>query len=142
MFPLIGLAIAFVCFSNSVTKIRHFHSIRDGDKAELLHCLEELISLEKSIPNPSVEVLILNGAAIVNILKPVNSKTFQDYANNVFLPYSVSTSTCLETGSCMGCLQARKFERRYSQQERERYQKTSGSIKHSSPELASISANQ
>ncbi len=62
-------------------------SIRDGDKAELLYGLEELISLEKSIPNPSVEVLILDGAVIVNMLKPVNSKTFQDYANNVFLPY-------------------------------------------------------
>ncbi len=62
-------------------------SIRDGDKAELLYCLEKLISLEKSIPNPSVEVLILDSAAIVNMLKPVNSKTFQDYANNVFLPY-------------------------------------------------------
>ncbi len=47
-----------------------------GNKAELLHCLEELILLEKSILNPSVEVLILDGAAIVNMLKPVNSKTF------------------------------------------------------------------
>ena len=34
-----------------------------------------------------MEVLILDGAAIVNMLKPVNSKTFQDYANKVFLPY-------------------------------------------------------
>ncbi len=49
----------------------------------------------------------------------MNTKTFQDYAR-------------FETGCCMGCLQARKFVRRYLQQERERYQKTSGSIKHSS----------
>ena len=62
-------------------------SIRDGNKSELLHCLEELVPVEESLPSPSIEVLILDGAAIVNMLKPVNSKTFQDYANNVFVPY-------------------------------------------------------
>lgn len=67
-------------------KIRHVR-IRDGDKSELLHCPEKLVPLGESLPNPSVEVLILDGAAIINMLKPVNSKTFQDYANNVFLPY-------------------------------------------------------
>lgn len=61
--------------------------VRDGNKSELLHCLEELVPLEESLPSPRVEVLILDGAAIVNMLKPVNSKTFQDYANKVFLPY-------------------------------------------------------
>ena len=34
-----------------------------------------------------MEVLILDGAAIVNMLKPVNSKIYQDYTNNVLLPY-------------------------------------------------------
>ena len=62
-------------------------SIRDGNKSELLHCLEELVPVEESLPSPRIEVLILDGAAIVNMLKPVNSKTFQDYANNVFVPY-------------------------------------------------------
>jgi len=33
-------------------------------------------------------VIILDGAALVNMLKPVNSKIFDDYAAKVFLPYT------------------------------------------------------
>ena len=36
---------------------------------------------------PSVKVLLLDGAAIVNMLKPRHSKTFQEYSETVFLPY-------------------------------------------------------
>ena len=35
-----------------------------------------------------VDVIILDGAAIINMLKPVEAKTFQDYAMLVFLPYT------------------------------------------------------
>ena len=36
---------------------------------------------------PAVEVIILEGAAIVNMLKPGTSRTFSEYAPKVFLPY-------------------------------------------------------
>ena len=79
----------FFCHENQVCPpvLSKNGIIRDGDKSELLHCLEELVPVEESLLSPTVEVLILDGAAIVNMLKPVNSKTFQDYANKVFLPY-------------------------------------------------------
>ena len=32
-------------------------------------------------------VLILDGAATINMLKPIGVKTFQDYATHVFLPF-------------------------------------------------------
>ena len=34
-----------------------------------------------------VECVILDGAAVVNFLKPIGVATFVDYANDVFKPY-------------------------------------------------------
>ena len=36
---------------------------------------------------PSIDVKILNGAAIVNMLPPIECKTFADYANKIYIPY-------------------------------------------------------
>ena len=36
---------------------------------------------------PVIDVVILDGAAIVNMLKPVGAQTFQEYSTLVFLPY-------------------------------------------------------
>ena len=39
--------------------------------------------------NPVVEVLLINGAALVNMLKPNGvCKTFSDYVDHVYLPLS------------------------------------------------------
>ena len=35
---------------------------------------------------PVTGVVILDGAAIVNMLRPIEAKTFDDYAQNIFLP--------------------------------------------------------
>jgi len=51
-----------------------------GKKSDLLDCL--ISSVERCS-----DVIILDGAALVNILKPVNCKIFDDYAAKVFLPY-------------------------------------------------------
>jgi len=64
--------------------------LRQGTKADLLNCLEnctdvEMPTLEST--HPDTEVAILDGAVIVNFLKPVSAKTFTDYAVKVFLPY-------------------------------------------------------
>ena len=62
--------------------------MRSGTKSDLVHCLENLIPpQENNLANPTGTVIILDGAAIVNMLKPGTAKTFQDYATLVFLPY-------------------------------------------------------
>jgi hypothetical protein len=63
--------------------------MRSGTKSDLVHCLEKLISPQEHIlTNPAVTVIIIDGAAIVNMLKPgVTTKTFQDYATQVFIPF-------------------------------------------------------
>ena len=59
--------------------------LRFGTKAVLTYCLETLCTSKGEAP--VIDVIILDGAAIINMLKPVGAKTFQDYAMLVFLPY-------------------------------------------------------
>ena len=56
-----------------------------GTKADLTDCLEKLCTSKGEAP--VIDVIILDGAAIINMLKPVGAKTFQGYAMLVFLPY-------------------------------------------------------
>ena len=55
-------------------------------KSNLAKCLEELSPSYHSEP-PLIEAVILDGAAIVNMLKPEHCKTFQQYGEEVFLSY-------------------------------------------------------
>ena len=40
-----------------------------------------------ALGSPTVDALNLDGAAIVNMLKPGTANSFSDYASEVFLPY-------------------------------------------------------
>ena len=56
--------------------------LRQGNKADLLSCLENCTESISSQPN--AEVANLDGAVAVNFLKPVAAKTFENYAVKVF----------------------------------------------------------
>jgi len=59
--------------------------IRLGTKADLLECLElEKFQVENA---PTVDVKLLDGTAVVQMINPGAVKTFQEYADTVFLPY-------------------------------------------------------
>ena len=60
--------------------------LRSGTISELLHCLESLVLVE-NMSAPATDVMILDVAAIVNMLRPGNAKTIKDFADNIFLPY-------------------------------------------------------
>ena len=59
--------------------------LRQGNKADLLSFLENCTESVSSQPN--AEFAILDGVVVVNFLKPVAAKTFEDYAVKVFLPH-------------------------------------------------------
>ena len=59
--------------------------LRLGKKSDLLQCLENESVTTSTIP--AVECVILDGAAIVQMLNPGKCKTFLDYACNAFVPY-------------------------------------------------------
>ena len=64
--------------------------LRTGTKFDLVGCLECLVLTQDLSPTPVVQVILLDGAAIVNTLRPGFAKTFSDYATQVFLPYITS----------------------------------------------------
>ena len=59
--------------------------MRSGVKADLLCCLEADLPEQNGVP--VVDATILDGAAVVQMLNPGTSKTFQEYGERVFTPY-------------------------------------------------------
>ena len=73
---------------------------------------EELISKDTAAytaadRSPEVDVKILDGASVVQMLFPRTSNTFQDYRNSVFLPYIFEQLQCSTVGYCSGRLSRR-----------------------------------
>ena len=77
----------FFCHENQPCPplLSHLGKLRQGTKADLLSCLENCIQSAPS--QPDTDVCILDGAVMVNFLKPLAAKTFDDYAMKVFIPY-------------------------------------------------------
>ena len=51
--------------------------LRLGAKFDILHCLESIIELDSTVSGPDTDVTILDGAVVVNFLKPLEVKTFR-----------------------------------------------------------------
>ena len=60
--------------------------LRSGTKSSLVDRLEALGPSAKNTC-PQIDALILDGAAIVNLLRPIGCKTFKAYAHDVFIKY-------------------------------------------------------
>lgn len=58
-----------------------------GSKSDLLVCLEG--HAEPQSEAPTVTAVVLDGAVIVQMLKPGTANTFEEYAQQVFIPYVV-----------------------------------------------------
>ena len=63
-----------------------FGQLRQGKKSDLMACLEP-VAQSTNQTRPNTDVAIMNGAVLVNILRPSSGKTFSDYASDVFVPY-------------------------------------------------------
>ena len=63
--------------------------LRSGTKSDQLNCLEDVTTTRESA-SVVVTCTILDGAAIVNMVRPGTAKTFQDHATDVFMPYIMS----------------------------------------------------
>ena len=60
-------------------------SLCTGTKNDLLTCLEEVSDANRE--TPVTTCIVLDGEAIVQMLKPAASKTFEEYAQQIFIPY-------------------------------------------------------
>ena len=59
--------------------------MRFGVKADLLRCLES--NLLENNSAPVAQAIIIDGEAVVQMLNPGTSRTFQEYGGKVFAPY-------------------------------------------------------
>ena len=55
-------------------------------KSELTECLQALTVPQSEMPK-DINVVIIDGAAVVNMVKPGNERTFSGYAEGSFIPY-------------------------------------------------------
>ncbi len=56
-----------------------------GTKSDMLECLEGLSEVQHRAPK--VTTIVIDGAVIVQMLKPGAAKTFEEYAHQVFIPH-------------------------------------------------------
>ncbi|KAG7159649.1 hypothetical protein Hamer_G025299 [Homarus americanus] len=59
--------------------------LRTSSKSDLLQCFEKLC--EARIGEPDVSAVVIDGAAVVQMLKSGTTKTFKEYSKAVFYPY-------------------------------------------------------
>ena len=67
-----------------------YHKWGNCGQEQSMICLEDLVPTQDLSPTPVVQVILLDGAAIINTLRPGFAKTFSYYATQVFLPYITS----------------------------------------------------
>jgi len=70
--------------------LSHLGKLRTGKKSDLLHCLEDVTGVSSCSSSPAVQVGILDGAAVVNMLQPGTAKTFDGCSKSAFIPYVTS----------------------------------------------------
>jgi hypothetical protein len=73
--------------------------LRLSIKSYLLTCLEDVSDAHSETPDTTS--IVLDGAVIVQMLKPAGAKNFAEYAQEIFIPY---LSTKLQTVSCLDLL--------------------------------------
>jgi len=96
-------------------------------RSELLACLEDFSQPRSEVPPTSC--IVLDGAVIIQLLKPATAKSFNEYAQQVFGPYIrpiLKTPSSQATGPGVGPPHCRLVEGHNKSQAGKRGEKTSG----------------
>ena len=67
------------------TSLSQVGNLRGGQTADLVKCLHDTTT--QTVKQPTVDTVVLDGAVIVQMLKPRMAQTFEEYFNTVFAPY-------------------------------------------------------
>ena len=62
-------------------------NLRGGSKSDLIQCIAKLHCNEEINTIPHSTCVVLDGAAIVQMIQPKNCRTFLEYSENMFLPH-------------------------------------------------------
>ena len=60
--------------------LSHMGGLRTGTKSDSMPCLENFVPVKQDLSTSRVQVNILDGAGIINMLRPGPAKTFQGYS--------------------------------------------------------------
>ena len=63
--------------------ISAYGKLRPSKKSDLLH----LLAIDQEAPPNFFDAIVFDGAAVVHLLPVTNIGTFDEYADNVFIPY-------------------------------------------------------
>ena len=83
---------------------------RSRSNLDLVRCLEDLATSQEKTKNPEVQVIILDGRSIANMLRPGYAKK-TDYASQVSVPaiYCIPNTACKPSRRCLGRVSPRNF---------------------------------
>ena len=59
--------------------------MREGQRSDVYNCFEKVTAATGD--SPEVHLTILDGAVVIQMASPEAAKTFQEYVDNVFMPY-------------------------------------------------------
>ena len=98
--------------SSSPPALSRNEKMRTGQKSNLITCIEVNTAFER----PSVDAVVLDGVAIVNMLPPGKCKTFKGLRRSSFSPvrHQLSHSECKENRFSVGSLLGEQPQARYS----------------------------
>ena len=65
--------------------LSHAGNLRIGNKSQLAECLTEVAGPKAEMPE--VDAIMIDGAAIINMLSPRQAQTFLEYASTIFKPF-------------------------------------------------------
>lgn len=68
--------------------------IRFGTKLDLLSCLEDISSTSRDIDQLHVDTIIVDGAVVVQMIRPGCCRNFQEYAQKLFTAVESSETRC------------------------------------------------
>ena len=78
--------------------------LRLGTKSDILTCLDDLSPPQTKTHDATC--IVLDGAAIKQMMKPAAAKIFDEYSQQVFIPYIFfSAAQCVTCEPCLGYLQ-------------------------------------
>ena len=72
-----------------------------GSKSDLLHCHEKF-NKEAATDNMTMDCIILDGAAIISMIKLTGVATFQEYATQNFTSYKKTVAKERKSQHCLG----------------------------------------
>ena len=66
------------------TALSRCGQMRSANKSDLINWIEEISNATPTVQAPKVSVAVLEGTALIKLVRPIKNKAFQSYASDEF----------------------------------------------------------